>query len=466
LGHDPDNTSVDPSTPVLAVATPEPLAVVVPGDQPPSNSGAALRSTVGLKLAATMFLHHFTLGAWIVTLGTFVKSNTGSAGTGMFSPGFVGVVYGAGPLGGMVAPFLTGLLADHFFATERILSVLHLVGAAALVWAVGADSQASFYLAMLAYFVCFIPCFALVSSMTFHHLAEPTRDFPKVRAFSTMGWIAGGVFVGWVWPTVTGDVIEATATPLKIGVVGELVTAAFCLLLPHTPPGNRRVGGQAPSRGISGSQTLDLVRQPRFIALIVLAALAHIPSQFYYAYCNVYLNSWIGMESTAAKMALGQVVEVICMFSLPVLLMRVSVKASILGGLLVWGSRFWMLAAAASPALSGRAVWIYTAILLHGVAFTLVTISLQLEVDRCAGKRQRATAQGVLAVAMQGVGCFIGAELAGRAGAWWLPELERATYDGWYAFWLVPASICGAVFLAAAIMLPGRARQSGNEIGW
>jgi len=444
----------DDSEPIVAVATPELVPALAPLPDEAAHAGVALRSVVGFKLAMAMFLHHFTLGAWIVTLGSYVEANSGSAGSGIFSAGFVGIAYGAGPLGGMVSPFITGLLADHFFATERILAVMHIAGAMALAGAVAADSQAAFYLAMIGYFVFFIPSFALVSSMTLHHLAQPARDFPLVRAVSTVGWIAAGVFVGGLWPLFTGDVIEATAVPMKIGVVGELVTAAYCLMLPHTPPANKVARTPA---GISGSQTLDLIRQPSFLALLALAMLAHIPSQFYYAYCNAFLNSWVKMDAAAAKMALGQVVEVACMLALPAVLLRISIKTSIIIGMAIWMLRFWMLSAAASPTLPGRDGVIYAAILLHGIAFTLVTISLQLDVDRCAGRKRRATAQGLLAVAMSGFGCFAGAQLSGIAGAQWLPaDLDAATVQGWQAFWSLPAWIAAGVMVAAALALPKR----------
>lgn len=453
------NETPDKLPMLAAIPPPEQIAAPPPILEPP-HDGVALRSVVGVKLSVVMFLTHFSVGAWIVTLGAYIEANTGLAGARLFSAGFIGVAYGAGPLGGMIAPFLTGLLADQYFATERIMAVLHVAAAGALWLAVIAESQAAFYVAMIAYFVCFIPSFSLMASMTLHHLARPERDFPLVRACSTTGWVAAGIFVGWFWPTFAGTKIEATAVPMQIGVVGELVTALFCLCLPHTPPTNRR--SAKPAGGFSGSQTLDLVRQPRFLVLIALAALAHIPSQFYYAYGNVYLNRWVKWDAVAAKMTLGQVVEVACMIILPAVLLRTSVKTAIMVGLAAWSVRYGILAAAASPELPGRDPLIYGAILLHGIAFTLVTISLQLDVDRCAGRRRRATAQGLLAVAMSGVGCFLGAQLAGVAGAAWLPaDLATATVAGWRTFWLLPAGMAGAVLGLVLLFLP-RDRPPGG----
>jgi nucleoside transporter len=450
------------------VPPPEQAAVPAAVLDEPAHGGIRIRSADGFKLCAANFLHLFALGSWIVTLGSYIDANTGSNGTGMFAVGFIGTAYSAGPLGGMVAPFITGLLADHFFATEKLMAVLHLLGAAALGGAIAADSQTAFYIAALCYFLTFIPNSALLSSMTFHHLARPEREFPIARACSTAGWCAAGLFVGWLWPTLTGNTqVETTNVPLKIALAAELLMAGFCLTLPHTPPVNKRMQGS--TNKFSASQTLDLVRDPRFIMLMALAVLAHVPSQFYYAYFNPYLNTWVRWDHAAAKMSLGQVVEILFMLLLPAVLLRVSIKASILIGLAVWTARFWMISLSPGMVAGSRDALLYTAILLHGIAFTLVTISLQLDVDRCAGRRRRATAQGLLSVAMSGVGCFIGSELAGLSGARLLPEeLQAASRAGWEHFWQIPAGIAGIVWLLTVLFLPSdrclsAAKPPGSE---
>jgi nucleoside transporter len=421
---------------------------------PPAEpgEGAELFSAVGFKLAANLFLQHVCMGSWFVTLGSYVSANSGTEGVGMFGAGFVGVAYSAGPLGGMISPFLTGLMADHWFSAERLSAVLQLLCAAALACAVSATSQTTFFLSVFAYFLFFHPSSSLATSMALHHLRRPNRDFPIVRAWGTAGWVAGGLAVGWLWPWASGESIEATAIPMQFSVAVSLVTAAFSLTMPHTPPANRARASDGDNRPLA-DQLSDLLRDRRFATLMVLAVFAHIPSQFYYAYSNVFFN-WAGLSYAAAKMTLGQVVEVGAMVMLPALLARVSVKAAIVMGMGIWTGRFVMLAAASHPETFGRSPLLYAAILLHGVAFTFATISMQLDVDRCAGKRRRATAQGLFSVAVQGFGCFAGARIAGLAGKSLLPvDPLDGEGGGWAYFWLIPAAGAAVVALLAAITL-------------
>jgi Na+/melibiose symporter-like transporter len=250
---------------------------------------------------------------------------------------------------------------------------------------------------------------------------------------------------------------------LKIGVAGEVVLAAYSLFLPHTPPARRRAGQRG--GGISGSQTIDLLRERSFLILIGLAVLAHIPAQFYNAYGNVFFN-WTGMHQPAAKMVLGQCTEVACMVLLPLVLMRVSAKTAILAGLAVWTLRYLALAAAPSAPISIQPVLLYGAIAVHGIAFTFVTISMQLEVDCCAGRQNRATAQGLLAVAMTGLGYFLGSELAGLAEAAWLRGPNSAQLaPGWAKFWAAPGILSAVVFGLVAAFLPHISRKSSLDMG-
>lgn len=457
--------------------TPEDLSCLAPlaADMPPEvplapipalppaepGEGAELFSAIGFKLAANQFLHHICMGTWFVTLGSYVSANSGSQGAAMFGAGFVGVAYSAGPLGGMISPFLTGLMADHWVSAERLTAALQLLCAGALACAVAASSQTQFFFAIFAYFLFFHPSSSLSTSMALHHLRRPMRDFAVVRACGTAGWVTAGLAVGWLWPWVTGRSIESTAIPMQLSIVASLATAAFALVMPHTPPANRASTNAGENRPLV-TELRELIRDRRFVTLMVLAVLAHIPTQFYYAYGNVFFN-WAAISYPAAKMTLGQVVEMVAMLLLPSLLARIGVKTAVVLGLAIWSGRYVMLAVGALPQTTGRYGLLYAAILLHGFAFTFATISMQLDVDRCAGKRRRATAQGLFSVAVQGLGCFAGARIAGWAGQSYLPvDPLQGVGSGWAKFWLVPAIGAIAVTLVTAGALQGEGDRDGD----
>jgi hypothetical protein len=125
-----------------------------------------------------------------------------------------------------------------------------------------------------------------------------------------------------------------------------------------------------------------------------------------------------------------------------------------------------MMAAAAKMTGAAQSAYLYAAIVSHGVAFTLTSIALQLEVDRVAGRRRRATAQGLLAVAMSGLGCFIGAQAAGLAGAELLPaEVMGASPGGWAKFWAIPTwGSAGVVAFVAIFLRRGSPRPQRSPV--
>ena len=111
-----------------------------------------------------------------------------------FSGEQIGLAYGTTALAAMISPFFVGMVADRFFATERILAVLHLVGGRAAVLRLDADrASAPSTRVLLVYTLCYMPTLALSNSLSFRQMSDPGREFPGVRVLGTIGWIVAGL---------------------------------------------------------------------------------------------------------------------------------------------------------------------------------------------------------------------------------------------------------------------------------
>jgi len=391
-----------------------------------------------------MFLNYVIWGAWYVTLGTYLTA------TLHFSGKETGAVFSTFALACMISPFFVGMIADRFFSTERVLAVLHLLGAALLYLVTLATSFGAVYFLLLAYCICYVPSISLTNSLTLRQVNDASKEFPLIRVFATLGWIAIGQTVGLMG-------VEKTATPFLLAAGASALMALYSLTLPHTPPGAK--GQPINVRAVLGLDALVMLKRPSFRVFVVASVLACIPLTFYYSFTNAYLNE-AGVVNAAGKMTLGQASEVGVMLLMPMIYRRFNLKAILLIGLVAWSVRYALL----GYGNAGSGMWMfYAAILMHGVCYDFFFMTGQLYTDQEAPAHLRGTAQGLIAFLTLGLGMYVGSYISGWAVDYFSTTTGTTVTRNWTGFWLASALAALAIFLFVAIFFRSSGRVQSKE---
>jgi nucleoside transporter len=385
-----------------------------------------------IRLSLMMFLNYVIWGAWYVTLGAYLTINLKFTGTQ------AGAVFGTTALASMISPFFVGLIADRFFASERVLAALHLLGAMLLFFVTKATTFGPVYALMFLYCLCYFPTIALTNSLTLQHLKDPGRDFPLIRVFGTLGWIAIGVTIGHLG-------VETSTVPFLLAAGVSVVMSIFSLTLPHTPPPSK--GQTVTLRRILGLDALVMLKRSSFVVFAVASVLACIPLTFYFSFTNAYLNE-LHVRNAAGKMALGQASEVVMMLLMPFILRRVTVRSILTLGLLAWSVRYLLLAYGNPDA----GLWMfYLAILLHGICYDFFFMTGQLYTDQEAPPNLRSAAQGLITFLTYGVGMLIGSLIAGRTVDYFTHAIAGVVARNWRSFWISSSLAAFLILLLIAI---------------
>jgi len=426
--------------------------------------------SVTSRLSVMMFLQFFVWGAWFATLGLALGSN-GLAEFGADS-------YGSAPIAAILAPLFLGLVADRFFSSERVMGVLFLIGGVLLCLAPGfaeAGNGRVMVWLFIGHMLCYMPTLGLSNTIAFSNIPDQ-NDFPRIRVWGTIGWIAAGLFVGVMgW--------SASFKILWVGGLSSIVMGIYSFTLPHTPPPAR--GKAVNLRTLLMFDALSLLAHPPFLVFIVCSTLICIPLAYYYGITSMFLGN-AGFVATASSMTIGQMSEIVFMLLIPFFFRRLGVKNMILIGMLAWVARYVLFAFGAPD----QVAWmLFLGIALHGICYDFFFVTGFMYTDKVADANIRGQAQGMLVFFTQGIGMYFGywvaywhhGEKVTRFGELTEaiaasrpeetpgflqsltrmfsveplnvdPELLSATMDQWRAFWMVPAamaSIIAVIFLVA-----------------
>ena len=406
-----------------------------------------MNSSLTVRFCILMFFQFFIWGVWYVPMWSYL-------GTLDVASNLRGTAYAATGVAAMISPFIVGMIADRFFATQKVFGFLHLLGGVFLYLAGDATNWSEFYPFLLLHLICYMPTLALSNSLCFQNMEDPQRQFPPIRTLGTIGWIASGILVGSsfyfenefrsIWPAFLGGSvppaewisISMTSQPFMIGAVVSILLGLYSFSLPNTPP--KMKGKKVTPAEVLGLKALALMKDKSFAIFIVCSFLLCIPLSFYFQSANGFLKE-MGVANSEGVMTLGQVSEIFFLLLVPWFFRKLGVKNMLLIGMGFWILRYVFFAQADAQ----THMLLYLGVLFHGICYDFFFVTGQLYVDKVAPDDIRSSAQGFIAFVTLGAGMFVGGILNG----WWN---NRHTINGnidWQSVWYFPAALAAVVLL-------------------
>ena len=386
---------------------------------------------IKFQLSLMMFLEFFIWGGWFVTMGTFLSQSFNASGSQLAQ------AYETQSIGAIIAPFIIGLIADRYFSAQKILGFLHILGAVVLYLAATSNDFISFYPFVLIYMILYMPTLALVNSVAFRQMKDPSKEFPPIRVFGTVGWIVAGLIIGYLgWESQ-----ELLAYTFYLTASASAILGIFSFSLPDTPP-TASNGNYSVSK-ILGLDALSLLKDTRYLIFFISSILICIPLAFYYQHANQFLNE-LGMPKAAAVMTLGQISEALFILLLPIFLKRYGIKTTLIVGMLAWVIRYILFA---YGDIGENAWMLIFGVILHGICYDFFFVSGQIYTDHKAGAQFKSSAQGLITLATYGLGMLVGFRLAGYI----TDQYTNASGHDWTQIWVIPSGF--ALFVLVFFIL-------------
>ena len=402
-----------------------------------------------LRLSIMMFLQFAVWGAWAVVIGGHMR-HLGFTGKQ------ISYVFGTTAFGSLISPLIAGWIADRLMPAQIFTAVSHFVGAILLFIAWRQTEFWPLWTSILLYAVLYMPTIALTNAIAFHHMKD-AQKFGNVRVWGTIGWIAVQWFMAAYlrfWEVRTLGVSHTGDSLLVAGIVSILM-GLYCLTLPNTPPAKEAKNPYA------FLEALQLRVNRNFAVLLTISFIVAIELPFYYNLTFLFLTEprhptlrlgGVGLPESTAQfaMTLGQVGEVLLMVLLYPSIRYLGMRTTIFLGILAWPVRYAVFAI-------GEPTWLVIAAqTLHGICYSFFFAGGMIAVERLSPKDIRASAQGLLVFATNGLGMLIGHFLSGRVHDYFLTTQSVMVNDkltplhNWTLIFTVPIAItvvAGLVFL-------------------
>jgi NHS family xanthosine MFS transporter len=394
---------------------------------------------ITLRLTVMNYLQFFVWGAWLISLSGYMSATLGFTGLQ------IGSIYGTMGVASLFMPGLMGIVADRWLNAEKLYGILHLAGAALILWASTVRDYETLYVIMLLNACVYMPTIALNNTISYRVLEQQgmnfIQKFPPIRVWGTVGFIAA------MWCTdLSGS--NLTVGQLYISAGAGLFLGLYGFTLPACPP-SREAGRRTLAEAL-GLDSLVLFKRAQMVVFFLCAMLLGGALQITNAFGGAFLADFSGtyQDSFAVRnsnilISISQISETLFILTIPFFLQRFGIKVVMLIAIFAWMLRFGLFAFG-DP---GPGLWMLVlSMIVYGMAFDFFNISGSMYVNLEANARIRASAQGLFMIMTNGLGAFFGTMVAGAVVDFHTVGGER----DWQSIWLTFAGYA----LALGVLFP------------
>lgn len=385
-----------------------------------------------------MLLQYMMYAVWWVPLAAYLTNLEVSSTQKAF-------ILSSMAIGCIVSP-LIGMVADRFFSGQKVLFVLNVINAVMLLGAGFTQDPDVLFGCLLIAMLGYMPSWSLTSTIAMVHL--PSEQFPKVRVFGSIGWVASGLF-SLVFVQFFKLDFDGTNIPFFCGAGVSFVAAFFNLSLPDTPPlGKGKKGSIAEAFGLG---TLQLFKDPNFAVFILFSFLSMIPFAMYYSFFSEFLLN-MNTRYISVTMNWGVLAEMGFLLLVPVVIKRSGLRKVMIFGLVALVVRYLSFYAGG---IIDQSWMYYIGILIHGLIFGFFHVGGQIYIDKKAPKELKAQAQGFIFLMTYGLGLLFGNLIC----AWIIGTNQHANGYNWDVIWGVTTIMAFAVLLFFTLLFKDKAME-------
>jgi nucleoside transporter len=387
------------------------------------------------RLSMMMFFQYMTYAVWWVPLAAYLTNM--DIGTTQKA-----LILSSMAIGCLASPVI-GMLADRYFPGQKVLFVLNLLNSIMLFVAAGTRSSEMLFVALLLTMLCYMPTWGLTSAIAMVH--SPSEDFPKVRAFGSIGHVASGIFSLCFVKLLHVD-FDGTHLPFYCGAGVGLVAALSNLTLPDTPPAGK--GKKFSFIDIFGLGTVKLMKERNFALFIIFSFLSLIPFAMYFSYFSEFLLN-IKTKFIAITINWGILAELGFILLVPVAIRKFGLRKVMIMGLIA------MLIRYGSLYLGGviHQSWMfYIGILIHGLIFGFFYVGGQIYIDKKSPDELKAQGQGFIFLVTFGLGLLVANIIDGQIIHFFTDNSGGTRVYDWNSIWGFTA-IFSIILLGAFALL-------------